>query len=150
MYVSHHMHHITADLEYIQRFSSNQQTADTWLMNIIIIVIALTGTIRDCLQSSHCAANRLQHVRSSGPKCNRVQIMCNTSSAYHVQHVVLCATWYEGTAQRLCLTEHKLHLFEFYFIGWTINWGRRGRNQSTQRKPLVKSFRKCHIPKPED
>ena len=30
---------------------------------------------------------------------NYVQIMCNTSSAYHVQHVVLRATWYEGTAQ---------------------------------------------------
>ena len=26
-------------------------------------------------------------------ECNRVQITCNTSSAYHVQHVVLRATW---------------------------------------------------------
>ena len=52
--------------------------------------------------------------------CNRVQIMCNTSSTYHVQHV-LCATWYEGTAQLLNLTEFKWHLFELYFIGWTIN-----------------------------
>ena len=33
------------------------------------------------------------------PGRNRVQITCNTSSAYHVQHVVLLATWYEGTAQ---------------------------------------------------
>ena len=33
------------------------------------------------------------------PRRNCVQIACKTSSAYHVQHVVLCATWYEGTAQ---------------------------------------------------
>ena len=37
-----------------------------------------------------------------------------------MQHVVLRATWYEGTAQLLSLTEFKLHLFQLYFIGWTI------------------------------
>ena len=51
------------------------------------------------------------------PGRNRVQITCNTSSAYHVQHVVIRATWYEGTAQLLSLTELKSHLFELYFIG---------------------------------
>ena len=50
------------------------------------------------------------------PERNRVQIMCNTSTTY-VQHVVLRAIWYEGTAQLLSLTECKLHLFELYFIG---------------------------------
>ena len=54
------------------------------------------------------------------PGRNRVQITCNTSSAYHVQHVVLCATWYERTAQLLSLTELKSHLFELYFTGRTI------------------------------
>ena len=39
------------------------------------------------------------------PGRNRVQITCNTSSAYQVQHVVIRATWYEGTAQLLSLTE---------------------------------------------
>ena len=50
------------------------------------------------------------------PECN---------CANHVQHikrlsrasVILRATWYEGTAQLLSLTECKLHLFELYFIG---------------------------------
>ena len=32
------------------------------IMMIIIIIIAFKGAIRDALQSSHCAANRLQHV----------------------------------------------------------------------------------------
>ena len=54
------------------------------------------------------------------PRRNQVQIMCNTSSAYHVQHVVLCATWYKGTAQLLNLTEFKSHLFELSFISLTI------------------------------
>ena len=34
---------------------------------IIIIVVPLVGANRDFLQSPHCAANRLQHVCSSGP-----------------------------------------------------------------------------------
>ena len=45
------------------------------------------------------------------PGSNRVQITCNTSSAYHVQHVVLRAMWYEGTAQVLSLTECNSRLF---------------------------------------
>ena len=46
------------------------------------------------------------------PGRNREQIKCNTSSAFHVQHVVLRATWYEGTDQLLSLTEFKSHLIE--------------------------------------
>ena len=48
------------------------------------------------------------------PGQNRVQITCSTSSAYHVQHVMLHSTWYEGTAQLLSLTEFKSHLLELY------------------------------------
>ena len=53
---------------------------------MIIIIIALKGTIRDFLQSPHCATNRLQHARSSGPGA----IVCKSraSRAFHVQHVV--------------------------------------------------------------
>ena len=48
--------------------------------------------------------------------------------ANHMQHierlscscVMLRATWYVGAAQLLSLTELKSHLFELYFIGWTI------------------------------
>ena len=61
----------------------------------------------------------------------------------YVQHVVLRAMWYEGTVQLLSLTELKSHLFELYFIGWTINRWRRGGNRSTWRNPLATNFRKC-------
>ena len=82
----------------------------------ILMIIALKGAIQAFLQSPHCAMNNFQHLRSSGLSA-MVQITCNTPSAYQVQHVVLHATWYEGTAQILSLTEFKLHLFELYVIG---------------------------------
>ena len=53
------------------------------------------------------------------------QVARAQSCANHVQHierlsrasVMLRATWCEGTAQLLSLTELKSHLFELYFIG---------------------------------
>ena len=83
---------------------------------VIIVIIAFKGAIRDFLEFSHSAGNCLQHTRSSGPGA----IVAN-----HVQHierlsrasVMLRATWYEGTAQLLSLTELKSHLFELYFVG---------------------------------
>ena len=35
------------------------------------------------------------------PGRSRVQITCNTLGAYHVQHVMLCATWYESESNRV-------------------------------------------------
>ena len=96
------------------------------------------------LQSPHCAANCLQQVA----RANRVQITCNTSSAYHVQHGVFCATWYEGTAQLLSLTEMKSHRFELYFIGWTIKPMNEGRKPQYLEKTPGDELQK--IPHIED
>ena len=47
---------------------------------LLIIIISLKGAIRDFVHSPHCAANCLQHMRSSGQSTiNRLQITCNTS-----------------------------------------------------------------------
>ena len=62
---------------------------------IIIIIIAFKGAIRVFLLSIHCAANSLQHVRSSGlgtivcksHATHPALITCNTSSADHMQHI---------------------------------------------------------------
>ena len=108
----------------------------TWVtkkLQIIIRIIAFKGAIRDFLQSPHSAANCLQHAHSSGPGAivcksratHRALITCNMSC-------YVLATWYEGTAQLLSLTELKSHLFELYFIGWsnllshpvTVHWHR--------------------------
>ena len=90
------------------------------ICKIIIMIIAFKGIIRDYFTiSSQCS--RLSPTRTlKWPRCNRVQIMCNTLSAYHMQHVVLRATWYVGTAQLSSLTELKSHLFKPYFVGWII------------------------------
>ena len=49
-----------------------------------IIIIAFKGAIRDFLQSPH--SRELSPTRTlKWPGRNRVQITCNTSSAYHVQ-----------------------------------------------------------------
>ena len=86
------------------------------MMRIIIIImiiminkVAFKGAIRDffsisLLRREPCPTRTLKwHGR------DHVQITYNTSSAYHVQHVVLCATWYEETAQLLSMTELKSH-----------------------------------------
>ena len=48
------------------------------------------------------------------PARNCVQIPCNTSSAYHVQHAVLRVTWYEGTAQPFRQSLNRIYI---NFIG---------------------------------
>ena len=84
------------------------------------IIIAFKGAIRDFFTISS-QRRELSPTRTlKWPRRDRVQITCNTSSAYHVQHVVLRATWYEGIAQLLSLTELKSHLFELYFVSWII------------------------------
>ena len=92
---------------------------------IIIIVIIIIIINNDRIQrrnSRFFTISSLRRISSSTrtlkwPGRNCVQITCNTSSAHHVQHVVLCTTWYERAAQLLSLTELKSHLFELHFIG---------------------------------
>ena len=70
------------------------------------------------------------------------QVAQAQSCANHVQHiqrlsrasVMLRATCYEGTAQLLSLTELKSHLFELYFIGWTIKPMKEGRKPEYPEK----------------
>ena len=103
-------------------------------------MIAFRGAIRIFFTISSLRREPSPTQTLKWPGRNRVQITCYTSSVYHVQHVVLRATWYKGTAQLLSLTELKLHLFELYFIGWTSDRGRRGGNRSTRRKTLATRF----------
>ena len=114
------------------------------------MIFAFKGAIRDFLQSPHCAANHLQHICSSGLGA----IMCKSCPihliSYHVQHVVLRAMWYEGTAQLLSRQSLNHIYFRLTLLVETINRRRRGGNRSTRRKPLTMGFRKCHILKPEN
>ena len=51
-------------------------------------MIALKGAVPDFLQSPHCARELSQTRMLKWAGRSRVQITCNTMSAYHVQHVV--------------------------------------------------------------
>ena len=96
------------------------------------------------------SAYHVQHIERLSCATHWALIMCNTLSAYHVQHIeclscathwvlimcnMLSATWYEGQFSLQVWQCCKSHLFQFYFIGWTINRWRRGGNQSTWERP---------------
>ena len=82
---------------------------------VMIIIIAFKGGIRDFFTISS-QRRELSSTRTlKWPGRNRVQITCNTSSAYHVQ--LSCYVPLGTTAQLLSLTELKSHLFELYFFG---------------------------------
>ena len=91
---------------------SHMYTHSLIIIIIIIIIIAFQGAIRDFLQSPHSTANCLQHARSSGLGA----IVCKSRA-----NVVLRATWYEGTAQLLSLTELKSHVFELILLAESLN-----------------------------
>ena len=86
------------------------------MMMTMIIIIAFKGAIHDFLQSPLLRLELSPTRTLKWPGRDREQITCNTSSAYHVQHV-LRVTWYEGTAQLLNLTQ-----FEIAFILASFCW----------------------------
>ena len=83
---------------------------------ITIIIIAFKGVIRDfynLLTAPRTVSNTYAQVARAQSCANHVQHIQRLSRASGM----LRATWYEGTAQLLSLTELKSHLFELYFIG---------------------------------
>ena len=116
------------------------------ILMVMIIMISLKGANQDFSPSPHCAANCLQHIRSSGQgavvyksRATQALVMCN-----------MCATWHKGTAQLLSLTEFKLHYVSFILLAETINWQRKEGNRSAQRKALTTSIKKYHMLKPKN
>ena len=111
-------------------------------------MIALKGTIRDFLQSPHCAANCLQHVRSSGlgaivcksRATNRALITCN----------MLYATWYEGTAQLLFGRIEITFIFSFILLAEPSTDEGGEETGVLGENPWRRASEKCHIRKPEN
>ena len=70
-----------------------------------------------------------------------------------MQHVVLRATWYEGTARLLSLTEILNHIsLSFVLLAelLTDEGGEETGVLGGKKKNLTTSFRKCHKLKPKD
>ena len=76
---------------------------------IIIIIITLKGAIHEFynLLTARQTVSMYTQVATVQSCANHMQ----QSRAYHMQHVKLPATWCEGPAQLLSLTELKWHLF---------------------------------------
>ena len=99
---------------------------------VMIIIIALKGANRDFfLQSPHCAANSLQHERSSGYRAQSCVNHVQHVGRYYVQHVVFHVEGRDGSAIK----------FSFFFFFFFMKRRRRGGNPSTRRKPLKTCFR---------
>ena len=139
-------------------------------------MITLKGANQNVLQSPHCATNCLQHlathqvlftcntsgafhvqhIRCFSRATHQVLFTCNTSGAFHVQHIrcfsraTLCVQ--RGTKEHLNFKvwpSINYIYFSFIVLAEMIDRWRREGNQSTRRKPLTMSFRKCHMLKPE-
>ena len=80
-----------------------------WNLYKMMVTMTMKGVIQDFLQSSHCTMDCLQYICSSG----HCVIVCKSCSVHWV--LFMCsmrhATWYEGAAQLLSLTDMKSHVF---------------------------------------
>ena len=124
--------------------SGGTQTEEMIIMTITKL-IALKGAVQDFFYNLLTAPRTVSNTYAL---VGRTQ-----SGTNHVQHIerlsrATCRVP-RGTKgqlmQLLNLTELKSHLFSLYLNGLTMNRSRRGGNWSTRRKPLTKSFRKCHV-----
>ena len=93
-----------------------QRRYSRFFYNLLTALRTVSDTYAQVAQAQPCA-NHMQHIE----RLSRASVM-------------LCATWYEGTAQLLNLTELNSHLFELYFIGWTINPMKEGRKPEYPEK----------------
>ena len=104
-------------------------------------------------QSPHCAANCLQYAQMARPKScanhAQQQITCNTSSSYHVQHVVYHVVRRNSSAIKLDKIEIAFILVLFYWLKPLTNEGGEETGVPGEN-PRRRAFRKCHILKPEN
>ena len=112
----------------------------------------------NCIQRRHSRFFTISSQRRElSPTCtlkwpgrNSVQITCNTSSTYHVQVSYNVPLGTKGQLSYSVWQSWNRIYMSFILLAEPLNRWRRGGNRSTRRKPLVTSFRKCHILQPED
>ena len=114
---------------------------------MIIIMTAFKGADQDILlQSPQCASNCLQNVRSSGPGV----IVCKACATHRAFITCNMSLGTKGQLSYWVWQNWNCIYFSAILLTETINRWMRGRNWSTQRKPLKMSFRNCHILKPKN
>ena len=94
-------------------------------MMLIMIIVIILVIVVIMINNNNRIQRRYLRFFTISSQCRELSPTRTLKWPGHVQHierlsrasVVLRATWYEGTAQLLILTELKSHLFELYFIG---------------------------------
>ena len=86
------------------------------LSSMIIIIIALKGSIQDFLQSPHCTANCLQCVYSSGQGAIVCKSHATHRGAHHVQHVMCHVVRKFSSAVKFGRVEIAFILALFYWL----------------------------------
>ena len=128
----------------------------------ILVHLFLTFTMC-CMWFAHDCTIPIQttHIHSSDPGAIVCIIIIITlqSCANHMQHIehlshatchVAChMVWRDRSAIQVWQSWDHIYL-SFTLLAEPLNRWRRGRNRSTRRKPLVTSFRKCHILQSKD
>ena len=105
LFIKHHgflQTHLIQDAKLSVTYSKGVDSTPSSLL--VIIIIIFKGAIRDSFTISSLHRKPSPTRTLKWPGRNPVQIMCYTSSACHMQQVVLHATWYKGTAQLSSLT----------------------------------------------
>ena len=118
----------------------------------IIIIIAFKGAIQVCfflffynlLTAPQTVSNTYVQVARAQPCANhRALITCKC-------HVTCHLVRRDSSAIKLDSWIWNCIYLSFILLAEPLHRWRRGGNQSTRRKPLATSFRKCHILQPED
>ena len=101
--------HPAVDGQHLSEENATQHNNNNNNNNMIII--AFKGSIRDffTISSQRRELSLTRTLKWPGHVQHIERLSCAS--------VVLRATWYEGTAQLLSLTELKSHLFELHFVG---------------------------------
>ena len=91
------------------------------------------GVNRDFLQSPHCAANCLQHVRSSGQGA----AVCKSRATHRAPIIynMPSAKWCKRIAQLLSLNELKSHLASFRRLKSFTDQGEEESRVPEEKKP---------------
>ena len=97
---------------YLQSCTNTQACIPPLLLLLLLISHSKVQfeILYNLLTALWTISNAYAQVAQAQACANHVQL----SSTYYLKHVMLRATWYEGTAQLLSLTDYKLHLLADY------------------------------------
>ena len=126
--------------QYLKIFKIFKNLIIIIIMMMMIIIITQKDAFRDFLQSPHCAANRFQHVRSSGPGA----IVCKSRATRRA--LITCnMSWYVPRGTNGQLSYLICHWPECLFVCWLVGCLTSQQHASvSQGRICSDNFTCCH------